>query len=81
MEKSEKKPYAYSPRTYVRRGMEIPVGESETVPDDTLSIKELVRRFQAGMPIGSRVRDAVYNGGDFDSDDLEKVNQMDITRS
>lgn len=50
---------------------------SITVPDESYTVKELMRRFTNGLPIAGAAKDPVYNGGDFDSIDMEKVGGMD----
>lgn len=53
---------------------------SVTVPDETMSIREIMTRFVRGMPLGGNVmRDGKYEEhSDFDSPDLEKVRDMDF---
>lgn len=55
-------------------------GPSLTVPDETLSIKEIVEKHVRGQRIADQLmRTPIYDSGaDFDSDDLEKVKQMDL---
>lgn len=53
---------------------------SVTVPDESMTIKQIVDRFTKGqtMPIGD-VKDPSYVPDvDFDSEDLEKVKDMDL---
>lgn len=56
-----------------------PHGPRLVVPDDTLSIKEIIRRFVNGMDIGGNEDRGVFEeGSDFDSPDLEKLRHADI---
>jgi len=55
------------------------VGPSETVPDDALTIKQIIQKHTQGMPIPpSKIREGAYNGGDFDSPDLESLSRLDL---
>jgi len=66
---------------------EHPCGVSLTVPDETLSIKQIVDKHVRGQEIADQLmRQPLYDSGiygddrdsDFDSEDLEKVVQMDL---
>lgn len=61
--------------------METVEGKSETVPDDTMSIKQIVERYTRGQRIPDNLMRSTINDpqADFDSHDLEEVNRMDIT--
>lgn len=51
---------------------------SETVPNEGLTVKEIVDRYikTGGAPVG-KVKNPQYHDGDFDSPDLEKVKELD----
>jgi len=56
------------------------VGPSETVPDDTLSIKQILAKHVRGMRIeAENWKTPLYDGDcDHDSHDLEAVNRLDL---
>lgn len=60
--------------------IEVPVGDSMTVPDETMSIKQLLERFMNGQRVPDNLfRDGGFDSGSsFDSDDLEKVRDSDL---
>lgn len=60
--------------------MSVPYGVSETIPDDTIGIKELLAKHVRGMEVAANeMRTPVYDSGaDFDSQDLEAINRMDL---
>lgn len=60
--------------------METVLGKSETVPDDTMSIKEIVERYTRGQRIPDNMMRSTINdpNADFDSYDLEEVARQDI---
>lgn len=60
--------------------MSVPFGVSETIPDDTIGIKELLAKHVRGMEVAANeMRTPVYDSGaDFDSQDLEAINRMDL---
>lgn len=66
--------------TLEERHKEHPQGESMTVPDETLTIKEIMKKHVRGMRMAEELmRTPVYDSGaDFDSEDLEEVARMDI---
>lgn len=45
---------------------------SKTVPDQALSIEEVMKRLMAGIPVNS-AREVVFNGDDVDLPDLERM--------
>lgn len=55
-------------------------GISETVPNDAMSIKEIMVRYARGMPITDQEKkEGKYaEGGNFDSPDLEALSRMDL---
>lgn len=55
--------------------MEIPQGVSMTVPDQTLSLRELIDRYTRGVPV--RTHQPVYNG-DEDLPDFERLDLVDL---
>lgn len=60
--------------------LEHPKGVSMTVPDESLTIKEILERFRRGQPLSIHTRDVLYDPeSNFDSQDLEEVSRMDIT--
>lgn len=66
------------------RHYERTVGPSETVPDDALTIQEILLKHTHGQSVDkSRVRDTLYslksNENDYDSPDYEAINRMDHT--
>lgn len=63
--------------------LEHPVGISRTVPDETLSVKEIMQKFVRGMPqvAGGLVREGSWRDEkdiDIDDFDLEEIERMDI---
>lgn len=56
------------------------VGPSETIPDDTLSIKQILAKHVRGMILEQEdMRTPIYQDDvDFDSPDLESVKRMDL---
>lgn len=60
--------------------LEHPKGVSMTVPDESLTIKEILERFRRGQPLSIHTRETLYDpDATFDSQDLEEVGRMDIT--
>ncbi|WNK13172.1 MAG: hypothetical protein [Microvirus sp.] len=61
--------------------METNVGVSETVPDDTLTIKQIMLKHVRGMQIeDSMYRTPMYDDdANFDSPDLEALGRLDLT--
>lgn len=58
--------------------MEHPVGPSMTVPDQSMTVQEILMKFTSGMDPGV-VREGVYSDTeDFDDLDLSQVNSMDL---
>lgn len=58
---------------------EHPVGVSQTVPDDTMSIREIVDRFVTTRRVDERLqRQGFIGDADFDDEDLEEVERMDF---
>lgn len=55
-------------------------GVSVTVPDESLTVRDIVDRFTKGHSLGvGQVKEPIYNpDADFDSEDLEKVKSMDL---
>lgn len=52
--------------------------ESKTVPDDSMSMKEIVTRFTRGQKLDGMYREPIYDSGaNFDSQDLEALSRMD----
>lgn len=49
---------------------------SKTLPDQSMSIQEIVKRFVRGIPVDVPNREAVYI--DQSEDDLEKLSRMDF---
>lgn len=49
--------------------------KSIAIPDQSMSIQEIVKRFVRGIPVDIIQRDAVYSDQDHD---LEKLNRMDF---
>lgn len=64
----------------VKRGFEKETrrGVSETVPNESLTIRDIVDRYikTGGTPVG-KIKNPHYYDGDFDSPDLEKVKDLD----
>lgn len=62
--------------------MEHPKGKSMAVPDDSYTIRELIERFQNGIPLSQHMGNFDENvegeEADHDDQDLEKFNKMDI---
>lgn len=70
-----------TPATYdvFKHFAEMPVGRSLTVPDESLSIRQLMERFTTGQPTTDVARDAVWvENQNFDSDDIEKWANLDL---
>lgn len=61
--------------------METPVGVSETVPDDALTIRDILKKHLAGMKIAeNEMRTPIYDSGvSHESEDLESINRMDLS--
>jgi hypothetical protein len=47
-------------------------GPSQTVPDQTMSIRELVRRYASGLPLGGS-KEPIYEGEDGDGIDPRRL--------
>lgn len=61
-----------------KHGVKI-AGKSLTVPDETMSVQEMFRRVMAGLPVGGGKMAPQYDeNATFDSEDLEKVRDMDL---
>lgn len=60
--------------------MEHPSPISETVPDESMSMREIMARYTRGMRIDATLqREGSFDSGaDFDSPDLEKLRDMDL---
>lgn len=52
------------------------VRKSKTIPDQSMSIQEIVKRFVRGIPVDVVQRDPVYI--DQEEDDLERLSRMDF---
>lgn len=56
---------------------------SVTVPHEALTIQEIFRRTQLGLPVGVFEKKPIYNlddrSTDFDTEDLSKVADLDLT--
>lgn len=50
--------------------------KSRTIPDQSMSIQEIVKRFVRGVPVDIVQREAVYS--DQNDHDLEKLSRMDF---
>lgn len=50
--------------------------KSSAIPDQSMSIQEIVKRFVRGIPVDILQREAVYS--DQNDHDLEKLNRMDF---
>lgn len=50
--------------------------KSQTIPDQSMSIQEIVKRFVRGVPVDIVQREAVYS--DQSEHDLEKLSRMDF---
>lgn len=73
--------FPYTSRTLLEGDREPrSTGKGQTVPNEVMSIGEILLRFSKGMPLsGSKV--PASDGGDdqtFDSPDLQKLSKMDI---
>lgn len=61
--------------------IEHPEGESMTVPDESMTIREIMRKHVSGM----RVKEALFREGfyedteDFDSPDFSEISRLDFT--
>lgn len=77
-----KYPNLQDKRIYVLKPehMTLTVGPSETVPDDAMTIREIVNRYQSGMGIPpSKMHDARYGeSANFDDPDLEEIARLDL---
>lgn len=60
--------------------MEHPTGVSMTVPDETLTIRQILEKHVRGMKIAEELyKQPMYDSGaDFDSEDLESVSRIDL---
>lgn len=60
--------------------IEHPTGASMTVPDESMSIRDILRKHVSGVRIADTMqREGVYYDGDFDSPDVEKLRDEDLT--
>lgn len=74
-------PLVQDKRTYTLTvvHMTTPVGASVTVPDDTLTIKQIMDKHVHGMNVISQMaKTPIYSGGDHDSEDMEALMRMDL---
>lgn len=56
----------------------IPSKENATVPDEAMSIKEIMDRVQKGLPVyASNKSPQDFHTDDFDSVDMEELNRLD----
>lgn len=53
-------------------------GEDLTVPDQAMSIRELLLRNSRGLPLGGQERVVFYNGEDDDLPDIKKLDLSEI---
>lgn len=56
-----------------------PIGHSLTVPDHTMSIREIITRYGQGRGINASVKIPVFNGEDVEFPDLKKMDLVDIS--
>lgn len=56
---------------------EKPIGVSETVPDESLTVRQILDRYSRGLPTGSR-QPTFDSEATLDSEDLEKIKTMDL---
>ena len=50
---------------------EINSGESQTIPDASISMRQIIDRFQRGIPVTRSLRQPVYNENFIHSDNME----------
>lgn len=63
-----------------RSCMEFIDGKSQTVPDEAMSIRQIMTKFVRGMQVPEELyRESAYDSGaSFDSQDLEAIGRMDL---
>lgn len=59
---------------------EHPTGESETVPDQSMSIQEILRNHVRGIPMDVSLGQAVYYGEEF-VHDYDELKRLDLTEA
>ena len=74
-----RKPTLRSPLTFKleKHDIEKPKGQSLTVPDESMKIETILRKFTTGLD-SSLYREGQYHDGDHDSPDLEKLKDSDL---
>ena len=60
------------PRNYEVNGM-----PSETIPDQSMSVKQIMQRYAQGMPLGGQ-REPIYEGEDFEYAGID-FNKLDLS--
>lgn len=66
--------YSVSPRSFEIQTDRL----SQTVPSEAISVKDLFQRLLAGIPLPQK--ESIFNDGDLDSLDMEKVNNLDFSQ-
>lgn len=67
-------PFTFDPAVHRKERV---IGKSETVPDQSMTVRQLYERFTVGGQLPPE-RVPVYVDGDLDSDDLEKLRDADV---
>lgn len=66
----------YNRKSFPDSRNELPVGKSMTIPDQTLSIKQILDRYARGLPLGG-AKEPIYEGEEDFTPDLEHMDLAD----
>lgn len=69
--------HAYN-RTPLESDLSIQYGVSLTIPDHTMSIREIVTRFASGRGINASMKTPIFNGEDIDLPDLKRLDLAEV---
>lgn len=58
--------------------LEHPIGQSLTVPDQTMSMKTIFERYVRGRPLDASVREPIYYGDDLELPDVKRMDLVEI---
>jgi hypothetical protein len=65
-------------RTPRAEDYEVPKGKSETIQDDSYTVKDIIQKHLQGIPVGEMQGDWGDDNDDFNSPDLEELQRADI---
>lgn len=68
---------AYNSHKFMKTG-EINTRPSKTIPDQTMSLKQLLERFARGIPAVGNASTPIYEGDDIDLPDIKKMDLAEI---